>query len=46
MENKYYTPALEEFCAGFEFESNYKSLSKNGDWEHIKLTTDECASFF
>ena len=33
MENKYYTPQIEEFHVGFEFEVNYG----NNDWQQEKI---------
>jgi len=37
MNNKYYTPEIEEFHVGFEFESNYISFSKDGNWTKVIL---------
>ncbi len=37
---KYYTPTIEEFHVGFEFESNYISYSKDGEWAKAVLKED------
>ena len=37
MENKYYTPTIEEFHVGFEFESNYVGFSSDLKWKKILL---------
>lgn len=37
MKNKYYTPAIEEFCIGFEFEYYW-----NEKWERTKLEINDC----
>jgi len=42
MENKYYTPEIEEFHVGFEYESNYL---KN-KWTKCVLEIKNIASFF
>jgi len=42
MENKYYTPEIEEFHIGFEYETNY--LSK--DWEKRTLKISDADWFF
>lgn len=42
MEAKYYTPTIEEFHVGFEYETNY--LSK--DWEKRTVKIDDAAWFF
>lgn len=44
MENKYYTPTIEEFYIGFEYESNY--LEKEGVWIKKVLTQEESGFFF
>ncbi len=41
MKDKYYTPTLDEFHVGFEFESNYvlfEELSMKNDWTKIILS--------
>ena len=39
--NKYYTPELEEFHVGFEFESNYVLFQKpNEEWSKCTFSTD------
>ena len=41
MENKYYTPAIEEFCVGFEYEEYTDWIEQNngiGTWDK-KITT-------
>lgn len=40
MTDKYYTPKIEEFHVGFEFESNYISYSKDGEWTKAVLKED------
>lgn len=43
MENKYYTPELEEFHVGFEFESNYilfRKGNKGDEWNKHILTKE------
>lgn len=40
MKDKYYTPEIEEFHVGFEFESNYINYSKNGEWTKVTLKED------
>lgn len=48
MESKYYTPTIEEFHVGFEFESNYVLFAKNkkGDeWSRCVMTGDEFSWF-
>jgi hypothetical protein len=43
-QNKYYTPTIEEFHVGFEFESNYvlfKKENKSDVWNKHILTQDE-----
>ena len=37
MDNKYYTPTIEEFHVGFEFESNYVGFSSDLKWRKILL---------
>lgn len=42
MENKYYTPKIEEFCVGFEYETIYlKSV-----WTKDYLCISDCGWFF
>jgi hypothetical protein len=36
-ENKYYTPSIEEFHVGFEFEVNYGAGTDSEDWEKESL---------
>ena len=42
--SKYYTPTIEEFHVGFEFESNYTLFSKDREWTKCKL--DENNTWF
>lgn len=39
MENKYYTPTIEEFCVGFEFQvlSQDGNRTKDEDWNNQVL---------
>ena len=37
---KYYTPEIGEFHVGFEFESNYVTYSKDGEWTKVVLKED------
>ena len=39
---KYYTPTIDEFHVGFEYETNYNRK----DWKEIKLTTEEAVNLF
>lgn len=41
MEPKYYTPAIEEFCVGFEYE-----VRQAGGWVKEKFNYTECMSDF
>lgn len=41
MENKYYTPEIEEFHVGFEFEQ-----FENNNWQQTTLESDEAERFF
>lgn len=34
MENKYYTPKIEEFCVGFEYEFKWKPIK--GEWKALE----------
>ena len=40
MSDKYYTPEIEEFHVGFEFESNYITYSKDKEWVKVTLKED------
>ena len=42
--SKYYTPEIEEFHVGFEFESNYALFSRDREWTKCKL--DENNTWF
>tara|TARA_R100000544_G_C2213483_1_gene53227 strand:- start:114 stop:527 length:414 start_codon:yes stop_codon:yes gene_type:complete len=44
MKDKYYTPEIEEFHVGFEFESNYTLFSRDREWVKCKL--DENNTWF
>lgn len=46
MVNKYYTPELEEFHVGFEFESKYVLFSNNLEWKKVTLSVKEHAWFW
>lgn len=39
---KYYTPTIDEFHVGFEYETNYNSDT----WKEVTLTTEEAPSLF
>ena len=40
MENKYYTPEIEEFHVGFEFEAFDSSMFQNREWKKVTITND------
>lgn len=39
--NKYYTPTIEEFHVGFEFESNYALFGDTNQWNKVTLNIKE-----
>lgn len=41
MKDKYYTPEIEEFGIGFEFESNYITYSRDNEWVKVTLGKDD-----
>jgi hypothetical protein len=43
--SKYYTPMLEEFQIGFEFESNAWLFSEDGEWTKGEITKDNIENF-
>ncbi len=45
MEAKYYTPELEEFHVGFEFESDFWFFTEEGEWAKSKITEDTFEDF-
>jgi len=44
MENKYYTPSIEEFCIGFEYETIY--LQDYDNWVKETLSQEDASYFF
>lgn len=40
-DEKYYTPEINEFCIGFEFESKNSSVSTNGEWVKDEISDME-----
>lgn len=37
-DSEYYTPTIDEFILGFEFESNFWLFSGDGEWTKAKIT--------
>lgn len=40
-DKKYYTPTIEEFHVGFEFETKYILFSRNGEWMKCIFSVNE-----
>jgi hypothetical protein len=43
--NKYYTPSIEEFHVGFEFESDFWYFTEGGEWAQSKITEENFHDF-
>lgn len=44
MENKYYTPTIEEFCVGFEYEYKEKKVWKKDELDISGMTSGDCGA--
>ena len=45
LEKRYYTPTMNEFKIGFEFQSNFWYFSNNGEWTDSKITDENIDVF-
>lgn len=46
MENKYYTPDIEDICVGYECERDFSEIREAEDWKPTIIEQDDFKSFF